>query len=134
MTLARSIKGSALLLVLVALLAALAWGGLRLSSSRTLQLAGTLITRVETPDSVVTLTFAEPDRPSAHRLGAEAARLPVRHAFDADARGQPVFGRRETGNVNDSRRQPRARFASSARVPRPVQPPTLQCSPMNHAM
>ena len=35
----------------------LAWGGLRLSNSRTHQLIGDLFTRVETSDSVVALTF-----------------------------------------------------------------------------
>lgn len=35
----------------------LAWGGLRLSGSRTHQLVGELVTRVETSDSLIALTF-----------------------------------------------------------------------------
>jgi peptidoglycan/xylan/chitin deacetylase (PgdA/CDA1 family) len=44
-------------LALVVALLALAWGGWRLSNSRTHQLVGELLTRVETTDSVVALTF-----------------------------------------------------------------------------
>ena len=43
--------------VLLAFCGLVAWGGHRLSKSRTYQLVGELITRVETSDSVVALTF-----------------------------------------------------------------------------
>jgi peptidoglycan/xylan/chitin deacetylase (PgdA/CDA1 family) len=43
--------------VAIACLTSLAWGGLRLSTSRTYQMAGDLLNRVETSDSVVALTF-----------------------------------------------------------------------------
>jgi chitin deacetylase len=41
----------------VAVLPLVAWGGLKLSNSRTHQLFGELVTRVETTDSMVALTF-----------------------------------------------------------------------------
>jgi peptidoglycan/xylan/chitin deacetylase (PgdA/CDA1 family) len=43
--------------------AALAWGGFRLSNSRTHQLVGTLLTRVETSDSLVAITFDDGPTP-----------------------------------------------------------------------
>ena len=43
--------------VLLVLCGLVAWGGHRLSKSRTYQLVGELVTRVETSDSVVALTF-----------------------------------------------------------------------------
>lgn len=48
---------------LLVLLAASAYGGLRLTRSRTHQLVGTLVTRVDVPDSVVALTFDDGPTP-----------------------------------------------------------------------
>ena len=51
------IKRVIVALVLLASCGLVAWGGHRLSKSRTHQLVGELITRVETSDSIVALTF-----------------------------------------------------------------------------
>jgi peptidoglycan/xylan/chitin deacetylase (PgdA/CDA1 family) len=51
------IRTIVLILGFLAFVFCLAWGGLKLSGSRRFQLAGELINRVETTDSVVALTF-----------------------------------------------------------------------------
>jgi len=66
-------KGIAFTLSVVALLGAGAWGGLRLSDSRTHQVVGDLLRRVETSDSVVALTFD--DGPTAIHTDSVLATL-----------------------------------------------------------
>lgn len=53
--------GSAMVVVC---LAGVAWAGLRLSNSRTHQLVGDLLTRVETSDSLIALTFDDGPSPT----------------------------------------------------------------------
>lgn len=50
-------------LATTAALAGIGWGGLQLSNSRTYQLAGDLLTRVETHDSVIAITFDDGPSP-----------------------------------------------------------------------
>ena len=67
------VKRIALVLALVAMVGTVGWGALRMSGSRSRQLVGELLTRVETTDSVVALTFD--DGPTPHHTDSVLAIL-----------------------------------------------------------
>jgi chitin deacetylase len=123
------LRRTAIVAAAVGALLGLAWGANRLSGSRTIQLVGDLVTRVETSDSLVALTFDDgPTRVHTDSVLALLAEFEVPATFfmigqfmerNPEVVARVVDGGHELGNHSYS--HPRLVLRSPARIRREIE-------------